>query len=153
MSVGADRHSELRRDLALLGVGLVTEGPPERTADLVLTIARDLQPTRFAAVETVDLERVPLDHATRAVLGRALLRRASWRYRAPREHACRELLRGRDVLAWWERRAWLPADSFRHPRVRACFRPVIFDREAVTTRRRDGLVAASSGAITRWAFA
>lgn len=153
VSVGDEQHPQLRRDLALVGVGLVAERPPERPNDHVLAIARDLRPISWAAMETIDLERVPLDHATRAVLGWGLLRRASERYRAPREHDCRELLRGRDVLAWWERRAWLPRDAFRHSRVRACFRPVIFDREAIAARRRGGLVAASTGAISQWASA
>jgi len=153
VSVAEEQHVHLRRDLALVGVGLVAERPPEQPGDLVLTIARDLRPLGLAGFETIDLERVPLDQATRAVLGRALLRRASERYRAPREHDCRELLRGRDVLAWWERRAWLPRDAFRHADVRACFRPVIFDREAIAARRPGGRVAASTGSITRWAFA
>ena len=153
VSVGPERHPQLRRDLALVGVGLVPERPPERPAELVLTIARDLRPAGWAAIETIALERVPLEEATRTVLGRTLLRRASGRYRAPRERACRELLRGRDELAWWERRAWLPRDSFRSSAVRARFSPVMFDREAVSAGRRGGLVAASTAAITRWAFA
>lgn len=153
LSVGPEQHPRLRRDLALVGVGLVAERPPERPVELILAIARDLRPAAWAAVETITLERVPLEDATRTVLGWPLLRRTSRRYRAPRESACRELLRGRDELAWWERRAWLPRDSFRSSAVRARFRPVIFDREAVSAGRRGGLVAASTGAITRWAFA
>lgn len=153
VSVVPERHAQLRRDLALVGIGLVPEMPPERPGDLILAIGSDLRPTIWAALETLDLERVALDEATRAVLGRSLLRRLSQRYRAPREHACRELLRGRDELAWWERRAWLPRDSFRHARVRSCFSPVVFDRRAVVASRRGGLVRASDGAITKWAFA
>lgn len=153
LSVGPERYPPLRRELALVGVGLVPERPPERPVELILAIGRDLRPAQGPEVETIALERIPLEDATRRVLGRPLLRRACRRYRAPRERACRELLRGRDELAWWERRVWLPRDSFRTAEVRARFRPVIFDREAVAAGRRGGLVAASSGAITRWAFA
>lgn len=153
VSVDAVQHAPLRRDLALMGIGLVEERPPEPPRDLVLAIASDLRPIIRAALETLDLERVPLAESTRTVLGRPILRLASRRYRAPRDHACRELLRGRDEQARWERRAWLPRDSFRHATVRGCFRPVVFDREALATKRRGGLVRASEGAITRWAFA
>lgn len=153
VSAGDEQHAQLRRDLALVGVGLIADRPPEPPGELLLTIARDLRPINCAAVETIDLVRVPLDQATRVVLGRALLRRASARYRGPHEHSCRELLRGRDVLAWWERRAWLQREAFRDPRVRACCRPIIFDREAIASKRQGGLVAASTGAISRWAFA
>lgn len=152
-SVDPARQPQLRRDLAFVGVGLVPDAPPQRPVELVLAIARDLRPAGRSAVETIALKRIPIEDATRAVLGRPLLRRLSRRYRAPREHACRELLRGRDELAWWERRAWLPRDSFRSADVRGRFRPVIFDHEAATVEQRGGLIAASSGAITRWAFA
>ena len=153
VSADPERCLELRRDLAFVGVGLAPEHPPERPGGLILAIARDLRPAPGPVVETIALEQMPLEDATRTVLGLPALRRASRRYRAPREHACRELLRGRDALAWWERRAWLPRDSFRSAAVRARFRPVVFDREALSAGRRGGLVAASTGALTRWAFA
>lgn len=148
----ADR-AQLRRDLALVGVGMVEERRPEPSPELVLTLAADLRPVAVPAMETLGLERLPLDEATRKVLGRRVLRRALHRYREPRELACRALLRGADELAWWDRRAWLPRHSLRRAGVRGCFRPVLFDREARSAPRRGGIIRASDGAITRWAFA
>lgn len=120
---------------------------------LVLTLASDLHPTAVPAVETLALACLPLGDATRKVLGSSLLRRVARRYRVPRERACRELLRERDELLAWDRRVWLPSGALRAAGVRGRFRPVIFDREALSSPRRGGLVRASEGAITRWAFA
>ena len=151
--VGDEDHAQLRRELALVGIGLVEDAPPGPSPDLVLTLASDLRPTDRAVVETIDLDRLPLEEATRTALGRPVLRRVLHRYRVPRELVCRALLRGRDELAWWDRRAWLPRGCLRDAGVRGSFRPVVFDTEALAAPRRGGLVRASDGAITRWAFA
>ena len=151
----ADRadQAHLRRDLAQVGIGLVEESRPEPPPRLVLTLASDLRPAAFPILETLRLERLPLHDATRMVLGRRVLRRALHRYREPRERACRALLRGADELAWWDRRAWLPRHCLRQKGIRGYFRPVLFDKQALAAPRRGGLVRASDGAITRWAFA
>lgn len=153
VSVAQSDRTQLRRELALAGLGMVEDGRPEPPADHVLTLGADLRPASVPAVETLRLERLPLEEATRKLLGGRLRRRVLRRYRASREVACRAVLRGRDELAWWERRAWLPRSSLRDAGVRGCFRPVLFDSAAHAAPRRGGCVRASDGAITRWAFA
>lgn len=152
VSVATADSAQLRRELALCGIGMVEEGHPEPPADHVLTLASDLRPTSVPAVETIRLERLPLDEATREILDGRFRHRVIRRDRVSREAICRALLHGRDGSAWWDRRAWLPRGSLRDAAVRGRFRPVVFDRAALAAPRRAGLVRASDGAITRWAF-
>lgn len=152
VSVGTADRAQLRRELALSGTGVLEEGHPQPPTDHVLTLVSDLRPASAPALETIHLERLPLDEATRQVLGGRLRRRLMRRQRVCRETACRALLHGRDELAWWDRRAWLPRSSLRDTGVRGRFGPILFDRAALGAPRRGGFVRASDGAITRWAF-
>lgn len=144
--------ADLRRRLALAGVGTVDEDAPVPRQDLVQSLGLGLAPASEPAIEILSLRRVPLAEATARALGTRSLRRIIQTYRGPRERACRELLRGTDELAWWERRAWLTAGSLRRAGVRRVFRPIVFDRGALASPRPGGLVRARDGSITRWAF-
>lgn len=149
----ADEHvPALRRELLFAGLGTVHDDRPHPAAGLAPAIGVTLDPGR-AALDTISLRPIPLADATRGALGRRLPRQLSAARRRARETACRDLLRGLDATAWWERRAWLAADALRHREVRRRFRPIVFDRAALDAPRPGGVVRAADGALTRWAFA
>jgi len=148
----ADARPRLRRELALAGIGTVDEEAPAPRPELVPSLGLGLAPANEPAIEILSLRRLPLAESTARVLGRRSLRRLLPAYRAARESACRELLRGTDELAWWERRAWLAAGALRLAGVRRSFQPIVFDRAALVSPRPGGVVHAREGAITRWAF-
>ena len=152
VQVAAGSRAALRRELALAGVGSVDEEAPAPRPELVPSLGLDLAPANEPAIEILSLRRLPLAEATARVLGRRSLRSVLPAYRLSREGACRELLRGTDELAWWERRAWVAASALRLAGVRRSFRPIVFDRAALASPRPGGLVHAREGAITRWAF-
>lgn len=148
----AESHAALRRELALAGVGTVDEEAPAPRPELVPSLGVGLAPANEPAIEILSLRLLPLAESTARVLGRRSLRLLLPAYRAERESACRELLRGTDELAWWERRAWLAVGALRLAGVRCSFRPIVFDRAALASPRPGGVVHAREGAITRWAF-
>jgi hypothetical protein len=143
---------ELRRDLALAGLGARDDDAPAPGPGLLPTLGLDLIPATVPALEVLTLRRLPLAEAISRSLGRRWLRRAVPSYRAARESRCRELLRGADELAWWERRAWLTHDALRDACGRRSFRPILFDRAALVGPRPGGLVHGRDGVLTRWAF-
>ena len=148
----AESHAALRRGLAIAGVGTVDEEAPAPRPELVQSLGLGLAPASEPAIEILSLRRLPLADSTARALGSSSLRRIVPAYRTARQSACRELLRGTDELAWWERRAWLAARALRLAGVRRSFRPIVFDRGALASPRPGGLVHAREGAITRWAF-
>lgn len=148
----AASQAELRRGLAFAGVGVVEEEAPVPRPDLIQSVGLGLTPAPEPVIEILCLRRLPLAESTGRALGSLTLRRLLPRYRAARHRACRELLRGADELVFWERRAWLTAGALRRSGVRRSFRPIVFDRDALTAPRPGGLASARCGAITRWAF-
>lgn len=144
--------ADLRRGLALAGVGTVEEDAPAPRLDLVQSLGLGLAPASEPAIEILSLRRMPLAESSARALGARSLRRIVPAYRGAQERACRELLRGTDELAWWERRAWLTAGALRLAEVRRVFRPIVFDRDALASPRPGGIVHAREGSITRWAF-
>lgn len=142
----------LRRELSLAGLGVREEEAPAPRPDLVASLGLGLEPATEPAIEILSLRRMSLADSTARTLGRRSLRRLLPAYRARHEQACRELLRGLDELAWWERRAWLGVGALRLAAVRRSFRPIVFDREALASLRFGGVVHARDGAISRWAF-
>lgn len=152
VTVAPGSCADLRRRLALAGIGTVEEDAPVPRHDLVQSLGLGLAPASEPAIEILLLRRVPLAESTSRALGARSLRRLVPAYRSPRERACRELLHGTDELAWWERRAWLTAGALRLAEVRRVFRPIVFDRGALASPRPGGLVRARDGSITRWAF-
>ncbi len=152
LQVAAAARAELRRDLALAGIGIVDEDAPIPRPELVPSLGLDLSPANEPAIEILSLRPLPLAESTARVLGRRSLRRLIPAYRLSRESACRDLLRGMDELAWWERRAWLAPGALRLAGVRRSFRPIVFDRAALASPRPGGVIHTHEGALTRWAF-
>lgn len=148
----AASRAELRRGLAFAGVGAVEEDAPTPRSDLIQSVGLGLAPAPEPVIEILSLRLLPHAESTGRALGSVTLRRLVPRYRAARHRACRDLLRGADELVCWERRAWLTASALRRSGVRRSFRPIVFDRDALTSPRLGGLASARSGAITQWAF-
>lgn len=147
----ADRNA-LVRDLALAGLGAIPDDPPLTRSGDVPAIGNSLRPVSELALDVLILRRIPLSEATRRALG-ARFARSVPTVRRRRHEDCRALLSGADEQAWWERRAWLGASDLRRAGARATLRPIVFDRAALDRSRPGGVIRASDGAITRWAFA
>lgn len=152
ISVSPADRALLVRDLALAGIGVVEEEPPPPPNGDEPAIGISLRPVPEASLDVLTLRRIPLSASTSRTLGTRIARLVP-AVRKSRHAECRALLRGVDEQAWWERRAWLPARDLRRAGVRANLAPIVFDRAALTASRPGGVVRASDGAITRWAFA
>lgn len=152
IEVTAERRDTLRRELAFAGLGTVDDEPAGHEPDLAQAIGVALTPSAELSLDVLTLRPLGLAASTRRALGQRLPRLVP-RIREQRHENCRRLLRGAEVEARWERRAWLPAALLRRRDARAALRPIVFDRAALSTSRPGGIVRASDGAITRWAFA
>ncbi len=148
----AEARAALRRGLAHAGIDTADEEAPAPRPGLVQAVGVGLAAASEPAIEVLSLRPLPLGESSAHALGSRSLRRTLPAYRLARESACRELLRGADELAWWERRAWLAPGDLRLAGVRRSFRPIVFDRAALASARPGGLVHARDGALTRWAF-
>lgn len=132
--------------LAFAGVHAVSDDVPPPPERAVLCIGRSLDRAPTAVYERVSLRAVGLGQATRRVLG------PWWRPgRRERRAVCRAVLHGEDALVEWERRLWVMRSEL--AALRGLARPVMFDRDALEAARPGGVVLASRGAVTRWAFA
>lgn len=152
VTVAPAGRTVLVRDLALAGLGVVEEPPPLARTEDVPAIGTALEQVAGISLDVLTLRRIPLSAATSRVLGTRVARLIP-AVRRRRYKDCRALLRGADEQAWWERRAWLRVSTLRRAEVRATLRPIVFDRAALTGSRPGGVLRASDGAITRWAFA
>lgn len=113
-------------------------------------IAFDLTPlgAAFDALDVVELQPIPLAHASAALMRRRLKWLAG--SRAARD-ACRRLLRQEDAVIGWRRIVWCSITSLRAARSQVRLRPIVFDRAALQ-RHPLRWSYASDRAIERWAF-
>lgn len=145
--VAPDAEVRLARSLAYAGVratpvAILPPSPPALTAAIGLSLAHVPVPS---GVDLVRVRPLDLGEAT----GRLLQRRFRRRARRRERDRCVEILKGRDRMIGWQRRAWAPVAIFRDRRVRGVLRPLLFDRAAVPPER---MVFAADGEIARWAF-
>jgi hypothetical protein len=154
IDVAGEEVTSLKRDLALLGIATEAFAPPtERGPGWLPAVGRSLEPL-VAEWDAIDVVRaVPLDpgSASARVLGSPWSRLIRT-LRDRRRDRCRALLRREDALLRWERRAWVPPEALRDPRVRRTLRPIVFDRAASREARPGGCLFVSDRALERWAF-
>lgn len=145
--VAEEQEAALIRALAYAGVRATrVDAPHPGTPALTQAIGLALAPLSPAAeLDMVRLRPVDLGEATAALLRRRIRRRAGPEQR----QRCLSILRERDRMIGWRRRAWASVAVLRDGRARAVLRPVLFDRGADPPER---LVFAAEGAIARWAF-
>ncbi len=145
--VAQEHEAAFTRSLAYAGVRVTrVDVPQPRAPALTQAIGLALTPLfPAAALDMVRLRPVDLGEATATLLRRRMRRRAGPRQR----ERCLAILRGRDRMIGWQRRAWAPVPVLRHRRFRAVLRPVLFDRGTTPPER---LIFAAEGAIARWAF-
>ena len=152
VTVARERAFAIVRELARCGLRLDRDDAPQPGTGLVPAVGRSLAPLgEPALIDALVLEPVALAEST------ATLLRRPWpgRWRGPgheRLRRCRAILHGDDALVSWERRGWLPPAAFRQRNVRAAFRPIVFDRAALSEARPNGRLFASEGRLVRWAF-
>ena len=146
--VSPDTEAEFTRSLAFAGVRATSvaaapPNPPALTAAIGLSLGQLAAP---AALDMIRLRPIDLGEASARLLRRPLLRRRARRRERDR---CIAILRERDRMIGWQRRAWAPVSILRDRRARSVLRPVLFDRNATPPER---VVFAAEGAIMRWAF-
>ena len=146
--VSSETEAALTRWLAFAGVratrvAAVPPAPPAMTAAIGLSLEQLAAP---AALDMIRLRPLELGEASARLLRRRALRRRAGRRERDR---CLAILRERDRMIGWQRRAWAAVSVLRDRRVRAVLRPLLFDRHATPPER---LVFAADGELTRWAF-
>lgn len=152
VTVSRERAYAIVRELARCGLRLDLEDAPQGGSGLVPAVGRSLAPLgEPALVDALLLEPVAVAESTAALLRRPWP--GLWRRPANAGlRRCRAILHGQDALVSWERRGWLPPAAFRQRNVRAAFRPIVFDRAALSEARPSGRLFASEGRLVRWAF-
>jgi len=145
---------DLVRAFAFAGIDAVDAVTPPVAADIAGHVAavgtrlEPLPPATFV-LDVVRVRRLAVGEATREVLRRRL----AW-LRPPSDEArrmCRRLLWREDAFLAWDRRAWIARAAIRDRAVRACLRPVVFDRRAADRMRERGRSFVTDRALARWA--